>query len=92
MVCVRFFFFFDFGKMGRVLIEMEEEHFTQGNSMIKIQQQLWDELSEPKIIQPGEVVEDLNCGIDSEKRGDRAKKGNQKTTLDERVYGKDKFR
>ena len=43
-------------------------------------------------MQPGEVVEDLNCDIDSEKRGDRAKKGNQKTTLDERVYGKDKFR
>ena len=30
------FFFFDFEKMGRVLIEMEEEHFRQGNSMIKI--------------------------------------------------------
>ena len=29
-------FFFYFRKMGRVLIEMEEEHFMQGNSMIKI--------------------------------------------------------
>lgn len=31
-----FFLNFYFEKMGRVLIEMEEEHFRQGYSMIKI--------------------------------------------------------